>query len=72
MMSSENIAVCCSCGFTWRKGLNGSHSCSVVLRQKLNMAERALANLLLQIESVDGTSQLDVTECESVLSSLRR
>lgn len=70
-MSNENLAVCCSCGFTWEKGLNGSHSCSVVLRQKLSMAERALTGLLLQIESVDGTSQLDLTECEAVLPIIR-
>jgi hypothetical protein len=33
---------CCTCGYEWRKGLNGSHSCAENLQRQLAEAERRI------------------------------
>lgn len=35
-MDSNNTSTCCTCGFSWLTGMNGSHSCSSVLKQHLD------------------------------------
>ena len=33
---------CCTCGYEWRKGLNGSHSCAENLQKQLAEAREAV------------------------------
>ena len=33
---SEEISTCCCCGYSWKTGTDGSHSCSSQLQKKLN------------------------------------
>jgi dihydroorotate dehydrogenase len=35
------ISTCCSCGFQWRTGENGGHSCAGVLNRELNAYKEA-------------------------------
>ncbi len=35
---SEEISTCCSCGYSWRTGTDGSHSCSVQLQKTIKEA----------------------------------
>jgi len=39
-------ATCWDCGFTWRRGQNGRHSCAVELQRRLADANAALAPVL--------------------------
>ena len=36
---------CCTCGFEWTSGTDGSHSCSAILRKKLVNYKKALSDL---------------------------
>lgn len=33
----------CDCGFSWRRGMSGSHYCEDGLREKLDAAEKCIA-----------------------------
>lgn len=35
----------CDCGFSWRRGMSGSHYCEDGLREKLEAAEKRIAEL---------------------------
>jgi len=39
------IATCWTCGFTWRTGLSGQHSCAVELSRRLTLACGLLESL---------------------------
>lgn len=44
---SDKISKCCTCGYEWETGTNGSHSCSGKLR--------ATIRILLDNDGIDGT-----------------
>jgi len=41
-MSNPKIAQCCICGHSWEREMNGFHSCSKILQQKVERLEKAL------------------------------
>lgn len=71
----EKISKCCSCGYEWPTGSHGGHSCSQVLRQKINILENEKINLiniindlLEQIESCNGTAQINVDSAKKLIN----
>jgi len=43
MPKKEDLCACCSCGFEWVRGRDGSHSCSEHLQAKLVKLSTALS-----------------------------
>lgn len=41
-MATIEMCRCSSCGYEWRRGLSGKHSCSINLQDKLNRLTDAL------------------------------
>lgn len=50
---SNPISTCCSCGYSWLTGTNGSHSCSSILQQKLKCLEPLFFELKRQASKLD-------------------
>jgi hypothetical protein len=44
-MSDQELCTCCTCGYEWRTGQDGSHSCSKYLKAKLDAQSEELAAL---------------------------
>lgn len=45
-MSDENKCSCCTCGYEWQRGKNGSHSCSQVLLNRVNRMKWLLRHVM--------------------------
>ena len=46
---------CCTCGFEWKTGTNGSHSCSNTLQKKINSA----IEIAIKYGGIDGAHHKD-------------
>jgi len=46
---------CCTCGFEWKTGTNGSHSCSDTFQKKINEAVK----IAVQYGGTDGAHHKD-------------
>ena len=49
-MENDNICSCTTCGYQWKRGLHGGHSCSESLNKKINKAKE----LICQFGGIDG------------------
>lgn len=71
---TEDFCTCFTCGYKWRSGQNGDHSCSEKLREtvltqnveilvyaaRLQNLEAAVKLLIERIQSCDGTAQVEI------------
>ena len=57
-MSGQKVA-CCTCGYEWEKGQNGSHHCSNFLLIRIKDLEKALNDQLNDCINFDGSKLTD-------------
>ena len=41
----SDISRCCTCGYEWKTGLNGSHSCSTYLQKVIDQKDKDIKEL---------------------------
>jgi hypothetical protein len=54
---SEEISTCCSCGYSWKTGTDGSHSCS----SELQKTKKKAIDFIVEWGGVDGAHHKDWT-----------
>lgn len=40
------MATCCTCGYKWRNGQDGTHTCSVTLLKRIDDLKKAMKHLM--------------------------
>lgn len=65
---SADMCTCCTCGYQWRRGMDGSHLCSENLSKRVLALESAIDEALLHLNTnidVDGNSmaESDAADC---------
>jgi hypothetical protein len=48
-MPENNLCTCCTCGYTWTRGLSGKHSCSDNLLNKFSLLADAMRVLSIDM-----------------------
>lgn len=41
-MKNKDFVFCCTCDYSWRRGQDGSHSCSEFLKKQLEVTDQLL------------------------------
>ena len=50
----RKVSTCCTCGYTWETGRDGSHSCSVELEKSLKNLKAEIVSLAIDGLTTDG------------------
>ena len=66
-MATIEMCRCSSCGYEWRRGMSGKHSCSINLQDKLNRLTDALKVLSIDMHQ---KSTRPCATCRTVTSLL--
>lgn len=46
------MSTCCTCGYSWRTGMSGSHSCSDTLLRQVAKQEAQIATMCKMLDAV--------------------
>lgn len=55
-MSEVKISTCCTCGYSWRTGMNGNHSCSDALLRTISKLENELIQTQIVVTEIQDLS----------------
>ena len=66
----DKISKCASCGFEWITGRDGSHSCTDMLRTKLNEALEIIMDLCEQVVTDNGSTDDRICNHENISSAV--
>jgi hypothetical protein len=50
----KKVSTCCTCGYSWKTGRDGSHSCAVELEKSLKNLKAEIVSLAIDGLTTDG------------------
>ncbi|ENK2459424.1 hypothetical protein AB3B40_003773 [Escherichia coli] len=66
MITEKNNVFYCDCGFSWRRGMSGSHNCEDGLRAKLTDMAVQLANAESKCRELAAENEKQLTHSEAL------
>lgn len=56
----NDISKCCTCGYEWKTGLDGTHSCTSILNNKVDKANSILDMIIHELPRTIGNINLNL------------
>lgn len=67
-MSEVKMSTCCTCGYSWRTGMSGVHSCNDMLLRTISKQESQITKMCEMLDGV--TTQVSKTSTVHALTCM--